>query len=322
MISLPDFREKQILFINGSDLKENNLSFKNENVCLRRDGEVINQLSCHKILALFITGTCTISSPLIRKCIEYGVSIFLLGDNLKCYAEIPSEAAGNFILRGKQYALTSDQELTMAKLIVANKIKNQHFLLKERSQIGDDWLAEKLAKVMSVNSGESLLGLEGVASKEFYQAYFRDIKWYRRMPRTKVDINNTLLDIGYTFLFHVTGALLSLHGLDTYKGFYHKLFFQRKSLACDLMEPMRCIIERQLVKSYNLKQIDEKDFFEEKGEWKIMYEHQKKYTTIFAQAIMDRKEEVFKYIHSFYFYIFNEMDLPSDQKRPFPTFSL
>jgi CRISPR-associated protein Cas1 len=53
---------------------------------------------------------------------------------------------------------------------------------------------------------------------------------------------------------------LRLYGFDVYKGFYHKLFFNRKSLASDIMEPFRCVIDKALLKAFNLKQINEKDF--------------------------------------------------------------
>jgi CRISPR-associated protein Cas1 len=322
MMTLPDFREKQLLFIAGSDIKENNLSFKNENICLSREGKIINQLSCHKTLALFVTGECTLTSVLIRKCARYGVSLFLLRDNFECYADIVAEAAGNYILRIKQYHLGPEQELHIAKAIVQNRIETQYALLKERSLAQPDWLEKKLQSVAAATNGESLLGCEGSTTKEFYASYFKEMKWYRRLPRAKVDINNVLLDIGYTFMFNMANTLLSLFGFDTYKGVYHKLFFQRKSLACDIMEPLRCIIERQLLKSYNLKQIDPKDFIQQKDVWLLSYENQKKYTTIFANAIMERKEDIFNFIRSYYYHILNETDAPPEHQKPLPKFIL
>jgi len=81
-----------------------------------------------------------------------------------------------------------------------------------------------------------------------------------RYPRTKIDKNNLLLDMGYTFLFHFIETLLCLYGFDLYEGFYHKRFYQRKSLVCDVQEPFRCIIDEALKKAYNLGRISEKDF--------------------------------------------------------------
>lgn len=72
------------------------------------------------------------------------------------------------------------------------------------------------------------------------------------MPRTRADIPNLLMDIGYTFIYNFVEANLNLYGFDIYKGFYHQLFFERKSLVCDLVEPFRCLIDKQIRKMYNL----------------------------------------------------------------------
>ena len=51
--------------------------------------------------------------------------------------------------------------------------------------------------------------------------------------------------------------------IDIYKGkegVYHRLWFKRKSLICDLMEPFRCIVDRTIRTAINRKQFSEKDF--------------------------------------------------------------
>lgn len=310
MMSLPDFREHQLLFVTGSEISENQLSFRNENVLLKRDERIVNQISCHKLLAVFVVGECTLTSVLFRKAKEFGVSIFLLKNNFDCYAQVTSVASGNYILRAKQYRALTHEEFEIAKKLVAHKIENQSKILKERKlQIG--LFDSQINAVVKAPDDATLRGIEGSASRMFYQMYLKPIGWRRRMPRAKSDPANVLLDIGYTFLFNMTDSLLSLFGFDTYKGVYHKQFFQRKSLACDLMEPMRCIIDRQLLKSYNLKQIDEKDFLCKNDIWSLPYNKQKKYTEIFAGSLMERKEDIFCYIRSYYYYIMSgEEDMP------------
>jgi CRISP-associated protein Cas1 len=310
MMSLPDFRELQLLFVTGSDISDNQLSFRNENVLLKRDDQIINQISCHKLLAVFVVGECTLTSVLFRKAKELGVSIFLLKNNFDCYAQVTAMASGNYMLRTKQYHASVHEEFEIAKKLVAHKIVNQSQLLKERKLLVDSF-DHQIETAIKAKDDMTLRGIEGSASRVFYQTYFKSIRWRRRMPRAKPDPANVLLDIGYTFLFNMTDSLLSLFGFDTYKGVYHKLFFQRKSLACDLMEPMRCIIDRQLLKSYNLKQIDEKDFFCKNDIWSLPYNKQKKYTEIFAGSLMERKEDIFCYIRSYYYHIMTgEEDVP------------
>jgi len=147
-------------------------------------------------------------------------------------------------------------------------------------------------------------------AKKFFRSYFEEIGWSRRTPRAKIDVVNFLMDIGYTFLFNYIDTLLRLYGFDTYKGFYHQLFFQRKSLPCDIEEPFRCIIDKQIIKSYNLKQIDENDFQLRQGQYFLPYKNNRKYSKIFLEPINDYKEDMFLYVHNFYKFIQGVADFP------------
>ncbi len=311
MLSLPDFKEKQILFVSAKDAEIEKIKFLNDNICFSKNGKIENRISCHKVFSLFLVGDCSLTSVLVRNCQDYGVSIFLLKNNFLNYARIVSQAEGNYLLREKQYAMDGAQELVLAKKLVANKISNQVYLLENSDGKEAAISLEKIkAKINVAENGKDLLGLEGSAGKFFFQSYFKKFEWKRRMPRAKADIPNYLMDIGYTTLFNFTEAMLGIYGFDSYRGFYHKLFFQRKSLACDVMEPFRCIIDKQIMKSNNLGQIKAKDFKVNKGVYCLGFQDQRKYVEIFAQAIMNRKEEIFCYVRDYYYCVMNGADFP------------
>lgn len=311
MMSLPDFQEKQILFIEARYGVENALQFQNDNVLYKKDGRNTSRLSCFKVFAIFIIGNFTMTSSLVKKCKQYGISLFLLSDNFLTYAEINSGLESNFILRDKQYKF--EKEFEMAKMLVQNKIINQIHLLKEKNKTIDSTkeIAEAKEKIKKAKDEKELLGIEGNYSKNFFSEYFKMMDWIRRSPRTKFDINNVLLDIGYTFLFNFMDALLRLYGFDVYKGFYHKLFFQRKSLVCDVMEPFRCLIDKQILKSNNLGQINRLDFRYENRKYTLNFDAQRKYVKIFLEEIMKNKEEMFNYVRDFYrFFVVEEKEFP------------
>ena len=144
------------------------------------------------------------------------------------------------------------------------------------------------------------MGVEGYCSKEFFQAYFERFDWQRRLPRTRHDIINLLLDVGYTYLFSFIESHLRLYGFDLYKGVFHRPFYERKSLVCDLIEPFRCIIDAKLRKAFSLKQIDPSDFIFLRKQYEMKYKKSEKYTFLFAEALMEYKEEIFIYIQNFY----------------------
>lgn len=307
-MSLPDFREKQVLCISAADAHENVLKFNNENICFVRDGSVVNQLSSHKVLAVFIIGDFSITTPLIRNCAQYGVSLFLLKKNCEVYAPLVSTASGNYLLRSKQYACT--REFDIAAHLVSNKVMNQRLLIEPtRSKKKINTHHEQIKKSLeSICTGKELLGFEGSRTKQYFSVYFHDIDWRHRQPRAKTDIPNVLLDLGYTLLFNYIDAITNLFGFDTYKGVYHTLYFQRKSLVCDLIEPFRCIIDRQLVKAYHLNRIDRKDFRKIKGTYALSYDAQSKYIQLFLQTIMEQKEEIFRFIRDYYYCIMNDTE--------------
>lgn len=318
MLSLPDFKEKQILFIKSEKGVANKIKFENNNIAFLKDDKVINKASCSKVFSVFIIGDMTITTGILKEAKKSGISLFFLKNNMDRYASVCSVAEGNYLLRSAQYKMPKDKEFAIAKKIVSNKINNQIKLVRDRNPDSEKISEiEKLAYQAEKSArDDELLGIEGSASRLFFKEYFSSIKWWRRAPRTRQDIPNFLLDIGYTILFNFVDSILGVYGFDNYKGVYHKLFFQRKSLSCDVVEPFRCVIDKQILKSFNLNQINGKDFKFVNGKYELSYEKSSKYSEIFMDAVMERKEDIYVFIQSFYRYF---MD---DQKYQFPYFEI
>lgn len=319
MLSLPDFDEKQILFIESFDTK--NISFENENLVIKENEEIKNKISLYKIFAIFLVWEMTITSVLIRKFQEFWITLVLMKKNFLPYLVIWSETEGNFVLRKKQYEKTEEQMLEIAKNIIKVKAKNQLLLLKNFREKSKD-LKENILKIENISKKipfaenyEVLLWLEWNISKIFFGNYFSEIWWIRRAPRTKFDIKNLLLDIWYTYLFHFIEAMLRLYGFDNYYWVYHRTWYQRKSLALDLMEPFRCIIDKALLKSYNLSQINEKDFGFTNWQYILEWKNSRKYNQIFFKEIMHYKLEIFSFVKEYYKYFMK-------WKMTFPDFEI
>lgn len=302
MLSFPDYKEKQIVIISSEEYRD--ISLRAGNILIKQEGKIINQISCAKIFCIWVVGDCTITTKVVDELLWYGISIYFLGLHLKPKFLVANQLEGNYLLRMKQYSSWDD--LIQAIHIISNKISNQLALLQSiRSKSSE--LKEAIRKiriilgsVREVKNEDSLRGLEWTVSKIFFKNYFEVCKWYRRAPRTKEDVPNFLLDIGYSLLYNFIEAHLQLYGFDMYKWFYHKLFFERKSLVCDIIEPFRAIVDQTLYKGYNLGQIDEKDFKFTKGQYTIGREERKKYLWLFLKAIMDCKEEIFMYTKEYY----------------------
>ena len=307
MLSLSDFDEKQILFIESFDTK--NINFENENLVIKENSEIKNKVSMYKIFAIFLIWETTITSVLIRKFQEFWITLVLMKKNFLPYLVIWNETEGNFVLRKKQYEKTEEQMLEIAKNIIKIKAKNQLELLKNFRNKSPD-LKENILKIENI--------YKKIDFSENYDSllwYEWNIWWVRRAPRTKFDIKNLLLDIGYTYLFHFVEAMLRLYWFNNYYWVYHRTWYQRKSLALDLIEPFRCIIDKALLKSYNLWQINEKDFAFRNWQYVLEWKNSRKYNQIFFKEILNYKLEIFSFVKEYYKYFMK-------WKSTFPNFEI
>jgi CRISPR-associated protein Cas1 len=306
MLSIPDIKHKQILFIQTEKNLENKFKLQNDNLILEKEGKITNKISVHRLLAVFIIGDFSFTSKIIEKLLSFGVSIFFLKRNLKKYATIEAFAEANFLVRQRQYTILQAEELELAKKIIYQKVENQRKLLLEKGFKLQDLNEFKIFKnnIKKATNEKELLGIEGNAAKSFFTNYFgsSNMNWLRRQPQIKFDIPNLLLDIGYSYLFNFTDSLLRLYGFDTYKGFYHKLYFERKSLACDIMEVFRYFVDKAILKAYNLNQVDEKDFSYKNFVYTLKYKQSVKYSQMFLKVLMENKVEILKYIQAYYRY--------------------
>ena len=305
MLALSDFEYKHLIVITADQYKH--LSLRNGNILIKdEDEKVVNQFSCAKIFCLFVIGECTLTTKLIDELLSFKISLVSLGFNLKYKWMIWNSLAGNTILRHKQYTMTSDIMLVLSKHIITNKIHNQRTLLMKIRNKNNE-LSEQIQKidqllksVACVDNPDSLRWLEGNAARIFFQSYFAELNRYKRLPRTKCDVINVLMDSGYTYLFYFIEANCNLYGFDTYKWVYHTIFYERKSLICDLMEPRRCIIDQKIKNMANLWQINEEDFVFIKWEYQLSYSKSKEYTKHFLEVIVEHKSQIFLYIKEYY----------------------
>lgn len=147
---------------------------------------------------------------------------------------------------------------------------------------------------------QEIMGYEGMASKTFFLHHFKEYIWHGRRPRVKNDYINSILDIGYTVLFAFIESMLSIYGFDVYCGVLHTMFYMRKSLVCDVMEPFRAIVDEQVKKSLNLGQFKESNFKFINRRFELEWEKSKKYVAIILNAILSYKEDIFKYFRQYY----------------------
>lgn len=303
MMSTRDFEFKQIAFVfTGQGEK---ISFKNDNIIVSAsDGRIKHQSTCYRLFALFVCGDYCLTSGILARAQKFGFTIVLMTAALRITAILSAKAEGNVLLRKKQY---SYHKTDIAAFIIANKIRNQIFLLKKKRNKTDaekqtiQKLEQHSEEVLKAGlSVQEIMGIEGISAKLYFKSLFAQHNWQARRPRVKADMTNTLLDIGYTILFNIVNALLEMYGFDVYAGILHTQFFHRKSLVCDLEEPFRPVIDAAILKALNLGQVCETDFWMNQSQWILPWKKSAKYVSLILDAIMKYKNEIFIYMQSYY----------------------
>lgn len=307
MFTSKDIRYRTIFVINC--VNQRSLRVSNGELLLEEGDEkgkkTLTKMPFQKILALFVIGHISITTPLIEKCKRYNVALIVFKPNLRPVFYWAESAEANFLLRQTQYHHDKN-DLTIARALIENKIANQKQMLlnsRRKDKLTTDAIStcEYCMNSMVGNDDyQSIMGLEGIASKAYFAAYFQDLGWKTRKPRTKIDPINVTLDIGYTILFNFIECFLRIYGFDLYIGVFHRLWFKRKSLVCDVMEPFRPIIDRTLRTAFHRGQFKVKDFCQEKGEYKLKRELNSNYYRIFVEELIAYKMNIFKYIQSYY----------------------
>jgi len=302
MLDIKDFDAKQIIIALCSYGEK--IQIQNDNIVIRdSEGKIKCQATCYRLFSIFVIGQTSITTALIDRSKKFGFSIVFFTMSFKVYEVIGFKRDSNTLLRMKQYSYDS---LNIAKHIIINKIDNQKNLIslfRNKSEEEKDAISTleqyKEGIEFSKNINE-LMAYEGLASKAFFMNYFRNIGWDSRRPRIKSDYINSSLDIGYTVLFAYVEAILNIYGFDLYKGVLHTLFYMRKSLVCDIIEPFRCIVDKQTLKSINLGQIKESDFIINNHRYELEWKSSAKYVSIYLQAILEHKHSIFLYIRQYY----------------------
>lgn len=309
MLTKPNFLAKKIVMVHIN--KGEKLSFANDNLVVKeKSGKTLIQYTCHRIFIIYIVGGFTITTGLVERGRNYGISFVFLKPSYKFYASIPYESRGNTQLVGKQY--TTDISMPIAQQLVKTKLTNQRKLVAQLrlSKEVISSLDELILKLDEpVANLATLMGIEGTGAKIYFKEVFGTLGWQGRQPRVKRDIINLLLDIGYTILFNYIDAMTSIYGFDTYKGNLHQEFYARKSLICDLVEPFRVIIDKKIRKMYNLGQVSEENFICINGRYNINYKSKFHYGGELAKEVNQHSACIFDYMQAYYRWFMTSTDV-------------
>ncbi len=258
------------------------LTLDGENVVCREGDEVRLRLPFANLEGICCFSYLGCSPALMGKCADYGIPISFISPQGHFLARVEGKTRGNILLRKRQFELFSTPPVKLRQNTVAAKLANTRSVIRrtirDNPQVDEDGpltaAAERLTgyidDVYNETTYDGILGIEGNGAKAYFEIFNRlilhqkeDFLFVQRTKRPPLDRVNALLSFLYTVMTNDYASALTSVGLDSYMGYYHAPRPGRESLACDLVEEVRCIVERFTLTLINLKIIKADDFEEQ-----------------------------------------------------------
>ncbi|MCY4321399.1 MAG: CRISPR-associated endonuclease Cas1, partial [Bdellovibrionaceae bacterium] len=204
----------------------------------------------------------SISSDLIESLSARGIKTFFLDFRGIAHSAILGQSQHGVVsVRMAQMAFCQNNTLALAKKIISAKIKNQRAVLSYLDKYHKSYFLKSAIQELLKNSEKAnhsknittLLGFEGASANNYFQALRKSkllsSSFKKREGRGSQEINNSMLNLGYSVLSsYVLNAVINA-GLEPYLGLLHSKRPGKMALVLDLMEEYRAwVVDRNVVK--------------------------------------------------------------------------
>ncbi|MEW5920392.1 MAG: CRISPR-associated endonuclease Cas1 [Bacillota bacterium] len=250
-----------------------------ERLVVKENGKVVQEVPFFDLAQITIaTGGASLSSDVIRMCMEHGVQINFLSGTGQPYAKICSpQLSATVQTRREQLLAYLDQRgVALARAFVGGKIKNQvntlKYFAKHRKEAKKETYEkvmvaaqkmEEIAGEMDGHTGEKIddlrgqfLSIEGRASALYWDMVAHILEGKVDFPgrehRGAEDPFNSMLNYGYGILYSQVWSAVILAGLEPFAGFMHVDRPGKPSLILDLIEEFRQpVVDRVIIAMFS-----------------------------------------------------------------------
>ncbi len=267
------------------DRKNLGIKLDGQALALYESGERKGSVPLHLIERVVLRGNVQLESRVLGALSERNIGLLVLsGRNTEATAMLAGRAHGESARRMGQYCVSLDDDLRtpLARWLVLVKVRSQLGLLRRALAGRPDLrlpltgaiqslsgVLEQLREDKLVISLESLRGYEGAAAAAYFGGFTKlfspALNFNGRRKRPPPDPVNACLSLGYTLLHYDAVRACHIVGLDSMLGFYHDLSFGRESLACDLMEPLRPVLDGWVWHLFRERELRPEHFSDDNG---------------------------------------------------------
>lgn len=250
------------------------LHHRGDEIQVEKEHVILAKLPLAQVDRIVLAGAVQLTTQTIDLLLKHSIPVSFMTIYGDYRGKLTPPTHANVGLRMAQYDRYRDDDfrLKQAKSIVAAKIRNcQEFIQKHQRSHSEldisselEGLNASLASVPAARVIESLMGYEGSAARHYFHAFGkmvrREFAFEGRSKRPPKDPVNAMLSLGYTLLFHEIITAIEAIGLDPYLGFMHEIDYGRASLAVDLCEEFRYLVDALVLAMINRGELNQYDF--------------------------------------------------------------
>ena len=233
---------------------------------------------------VILVGGAQMTTDALGACVERNVRVASLKRNGAIRFVVGGPTGGNVHLRSALYAVVSDPEhsLELSRAVVAGKLQNSRRVINrwardERNASASDRLCARaeqigarVSRLPSVRTADHVRGIEGDAARIYFGAVKQvvaegHLDFAARTRRPPRDPVNAMLGYCYGLLVTELIGALDAVGLDHQMGFFHRPRSGRPSLALDLAEEFRPLVDRFVVTLVRRRQVGPESFVRTPG---------------------------------------------------------
>ncbi len=210
----------------------------------------------------------------VRWLMKHNVQVSILNWDGKLLTTMLPPESTNVKTKFAQYHAFENEENRISiarKFIEAKFDKSQAVLdyLKQRYPSIEYDFSEDNEKLKKAKTIREIMGVEGGVAWKYWNEFSKVIPQkydfcsridrYRR-PVAAGDMVNVMLNYGYALLEAECLRVINTVGFDAHVGFLHEMNPSKNSLAYDLQEPFRFLVDLAVINLVETEKIDTKDF--------------------------------------------------------------
>jgi CRISPR-associated protein Cas1 len=279
------------------------IRINNNEIVLIVDDEVRERIPKSWVERIVIAGNVSLSPQAMTFLLKEAIPVIFIstkGNYRGCLQPVLHKHAS---LRMTQYEKFNDNAFRhqMARAFVEAKIKNSRTMLQKHRRSHPEFhcdmeleaMRHELEKLEKTPTLEGIMGHEGVSAHWYFTAFGRmvrrEFKFTTRSRRPPKDPVNAMLSLGYTLLHNECVTAVTAIGMDPNIGFMHGIEYGRASLACDMEEEFRWLIDGMVLGIVNRSIIRHEDFIQQDdGGWKLEDAARKKFYAQYEARMQDK----------------------------------